>query len=65
MLEAYEQTLVLEADDRDPAELTVLARQFLEEYSNLRYPALHYSVIRPRLLAFCLREWIDPDVVGG
>ena len=60
MLDAYEQTLVLEADDRDPAELTVLARQFLEERGGLRYTA----ALRPRLLAFCLREWIDPDVIA-
>ena len=58
MLDAYSGTLDLEADGRDPAELTVLAHYFLEENAGRVY-----SVLRPRLLAFCLREVIDPDVI--
>jgi hypothetical protein len=59
MLDSYRLTLNLAADERDPAELAVLARHFLEEYGGLRYRAL-----RPRLLAFCLREMIHPDVIA-
>jgi hypothetical protein len=58
MLDSYQETLDRD-DERDPAELTVLARQFLEEYGGLRYSA----ALRPRLLAFCLREVIAPDVI--
>jgi hypothetical protein len=60
MLDSYEETLDRDDDERDPAELTVLARQFLEEYGGLRYSA----ALRPRLLAFCLREVIDPNVIA-
>ncbi len=58
MLTAYQQSLAPDADDREPEELEGMARHFLEEHGGLRYLAL-----RPRLLAFCLREWIDPVVV--
>jgi hypothetical protein len=60
MLDAHKQTLVLEADERDAEELTLLARNFLEEHSGLRYT----TALRPRLLAFSLRERIEPDVIS-
>ncbi len=59
VLTSYEETLDPHTDDRDPEDLAVLARHFLEEHGGRRYPAL-----RPRLLAFCLREWIGPDAVA-
>jgi hypothetical protein len=59
VLTSYQQTLAPDADDRDSEELALLARHFLEEHGGNRYPAL-----RPRLLTFCLREWIGPDVVA-
>jgi hypothetical protein len=59
MLTSYKQTLSPDADDREPEELAVLARYFLEEHGGLRYSAL-----RPRLLTFCLRELIHPDVIA-
>jgi hypothetical protein len=58
MLDAYEQTLILETDERNAEELGVLAQRFLEEYGGWDYP-----VLRPRLLAFSLREFVDPDAV--
>jgi hypothetical protein len=59
MLDSYQWTLDPDEDDRDPEELTVLARHFLQEHGGLGY-----STLRPRLLAFCLRERIDPEVVA-
>jgi hypothetical protein len=59
MLDSYQGTLDIDADDRDPAELTVLAQYFLKEHDRFG----RYSSFRPRLLAFCLREWIDPDMI--
>jgi hypothetical protein len=58
LLDTYKWTLSPDADDRDAAERAVLARHFLEEHGGLAYSAL-----RPQLLAFCLREWIPPDVI--
>ena len=60
MLDSYQWSLDQEDDDRDPDDLSELARHFLEEHGSLRYAA----ALRPRLLAFCLRERIDPDVVA-
>jgi hypothetical protein len=59
MLDSYQETLDRDADDRDPAELTALAQYFLKEHDRFG----RYSSLRPRLLAFCLRERIDPDVI--
>ena len=59
MLDSYQWTLNLDADGRAAAELSVLARRFLEEHGSLGYSAL-----RSRLLAFCLRERIHPDVIA-
>jgi hypothetical protein len=59
ILDSHECTRNLDVDRRDPAELAVLARQFLEEPDGLGY-----RLLRPRLLAFCLRERIPPDVVA-
>jgi hypothetical protein len=59
VLDAYEWTLNPVADGRDPAELAVLARHFLEEHGGLGFPEL-----RPRLLAFCLREQVPPDLLA-
>lgn len=58
VLDSYQWTLDLE-DDRDPEDLMVLARDFLEDHGSLRY-----RVLRARLLTFCLREWIDPEVAA-
>jgi hypothetical protein len=60
MLDSYQWSLDLEDDDRDPDDLTALARHFLEEHGGFRYGA----VLRPRLLNFCLRERVEPDVVA-
>jgi hypothetical protein len=59
MLDSYEWTLNQEADSREPMELAVLARHFLEEHHRRGY-----SRLRRRLLAFCLRELINPDLVA-
>jgi hypothetical protein len=59
VLATYEETREPDADRRNPEELAVLARHFLEEYGGLRYQAL-----RPRLLTFCLREFLEPDVLA-
>jgi hypothetical protein len=59
VLDSYQWSLDREADDRDPAALAILARHFLEEHGTLGY-----FTFRPRLLAFCLREVIHPDVVA-
>jgi hypothetical protein len=59
ILNSYQWTVNADADGRDAEELAVLARYFLEEHG--RYGYRH---LRPRLLAFCLREQIDPDVVA-
>jgi hypothetical protein len=48
-----------EQDDRGPADLSTLARQFLEEHGWLTYTKL-----RPSLLAFCLREFVHPNIVA-
>jgi hypothetical protein len=60
VLDSYECNLDTDPDNREPAELTVLARQFLEEYGRLSYSAL-----RQRLLSFCLREVIRPEVMAN
>jgi hypothetical protein len=59
LLTSYQQTLSPDADGRDPKGLALLARHFLEDHGGLGYP-----VLRPRLLAFCLREWISPDLMA-
>lgn len=59
LLDSYQSTLDLDADGREPKELTELARYFLEEAG-----ALAYAKLRPRLLAFCRRERIHPEVVA-
>ncbi len=58
MLHSYQGTLDMDADERDPADLTALAQCFLEEHGGIGY-----SAIRPRLLPFCLRERIDPGLI--
>jgi hypothetical protein len=59
MLDSYRWTLNLPNDERAPAELAVLGQHFLEEHGGRRY-----RVLRPRLLAFCLREMIHPDLIA-
>jgi hypothetical protein len=58
VLASHQWSLSQDEDGRDAAELMVLARRFLEEHGKLEY-----SLLRPRLLAFCLRELIHPDMV--
>jgi hypothetical protein len=60
ILDSHQWTLDREDDDRDPDELAESARQFLEEFGGVRYG----GGLRTRLLAFCLRERIDPEVVA-
>jgi hypothetical protein len=59
MLDAYQWTVNVDDDHRDPAELAVLARRFIELHGGLPYGRLRSS-----LLAFCLRELIHPDIVA-
>jgi hypothetical protein len=59
LLDSYQWTQNHEGDERDPASLSTLARHFLEEYGWLTYTKL-----RPRLLAFCLREFVHPNIVA-
>jgi hypothetical protein len=59
MLDSYQLTIPLDADSREPEELTLLAQQFLEEHGDSGYTEL-----RSRMLAFCLREQILPEVIA-
>jgi hypothetical protein len=59
LLNSYEATVTLDAEGRKSAELAGLARHFLEEHGGLSY-----RVLRPRILAFCLREVIPPELVA-
>jgi hypothetical protein len=51
-------TLTTNDDTRDTTDLSALVVIFLEEHGRS-----HYSTLRPRLLAFCLRELIHPEVI--
>jgi hypothetical protein len=59
VLTSYQESREADADGRNPEELALLARRFLEEYGRL-----YYQTLRPRLLMFCLREFLDPDVLA-
>jgi hypothetical protein len=59
LLDLYEWSRDYEPDDRGPAELSALAQRFLIEFGQLGYTKL-----RPRLLKFCLREFVHPNAVA-
>jgi len=57
MLDSYEWTLSRTVDDRQPEALAEVSRHFLIEYGH------DDATLRGRLLAFCRRERIHPQVV--
>jgi hypothetical protein len=59
VLTAYQRATEPDADGRTTEELAVVARHFLDEQLGLSYKEM-----RPQLLGFCLREFIDPELIA-